>query len=639
MLFSKASFSVSGLRYSAVASALLIAGCGGGETGGSSTVQAPAVAAKSPLQTKSFEFAQTHIMPAEGLGWSLENDKDTKLTLVGKREALALVTLGASDAANPVVNATADGKSLGKVALAAPSALPPTEAGGAPYRTGLYSAVLPAAWMVKGVSLTVSADNYTPSTAVTPTIGAPSVMDLNIIPFYLFGANDSNAEKLADVQAPKAATLNDMYDKWPIAQLNAKAFSGGRVSFPSLVVSPRNDRNNVRQPAYRLNSMDEQRDGYAAMSAVLGLLGLMRAANGEDATNTLYYGPMITLNAAGKQVGLGGGLGGGGGGVGDTSYSGVFIHEIGHAYGLPHANDGYLAGKYPYVGGSTKGSAWGYDQTTKRFLNLLIDSSSSAFRNCTTNRQTTSDGNCYKQDPMQGGHEDRTAGHTYGTFSDFNAAKLQRWFEGSATADAAGKISYSGGVIFPDSGFASGYSRWNSISQSLVEFTPATVEGGLYGVNNNLPIARNVPVFTIFLSYSNAGTAGASMIYPPVRHTGNLIETLDPTDAQDRADYTINTAKYHRYCVGTGCDYTLRITYADGSVIHRTLKGSFRSWFKPTTTFPAAASDPIDGASQKSWAVNVPADKAIARVEMLSTPLAWQGLPANPTVLLSYAAQ
>ncbi len=636
MLKNRGFSSSASARFGIIATVLMLSGCGGS---GSDTEGATAkvVTATTALKTGSVEFAQTHIMPAAGLSWDLPNDKGT-LTLVAKRDTLAMMTLDVSDAVNPVINAAADGKTLGKVALNLPSALPVTEGGGAPYKAGLYSAVIPAAWMVKGVSLTISADNYLPSAATAPVVGAATTMELNVIPFYLFGANDANSEPLSKVQAPTAAIQNDIYDKWPISQLAVKPFSGGRVSFPSLVVSPRGDRNGVRQPAYLLSNMDQQKDGYAAMSAVLSMMGLLRAANGEEATNNLYYGPMVTLNAAGRQVGLGGGLGGGGGGVGDTAYSGVFIHEMGHAYGLPHANDGHTGGRYPYVGGSTKGSAWGYDQIAKRFLNLLIDKSSGAFNNCTANRQTTTDGKCYKQDPMQGGHEDRSAGHTYGTFSDYNAGKLQQWFEGRATADAAGKISYSGGVIFTDASVASGYARWNSIDRAFVEHVPTVVQGGLYGINNNLPVTKDVPVNTIVISHSNAGSPGASMIYTPIRHTGNLIRTFDPTSAQDRADITINTAKYHWYCVGTGCDYTLRVTYADGSVLHRVLKGSFRSWFKPTVAFPAEASDALAGASFRTWAINVPGDKAIRKVEMLDTPMVWQAMPANPAVVISYTA-
>lgn len=620
-----------------LATLISLGACEGGNGSGSTASAPSAATTKAPtaaLKVTSFEYAQTHILPEAGLSWTLPNDTGT-LKLVGKRDTLALITLGVSDAVNPVITATANGVSLGKIALGAPSALPPTEAGGAPYKTGLYSAVLPAAWLVKGLSLTVSADNYLASTARAPVIGAPSVMELNVVPFYLFGANDANSQALANVQAPTAAAQNDIYDKWPVSDLKIKPFNGGRIDLPTLVVSPRTDKAGAAQPAYLLSNMDQQREGYAAMSAALNLLKRMREANGEGATNNLYYGPMLTLNAAGKQASLGGGLGGGGGGVGTADYTGIFIHEMGHAFGLPHANDGYVAGKYPYVNGSIKGSVWGYNQRAKIFLNLLVDKTAANFANCATNHQLDAAGLCYKQDPMQGGAEDRTAGFTFGTFSDFNTGKMQQWFEGRTTVDAAGKRSVSGGVIFPDTSFPSGYARWDSIDNSFVEFVPALAQSGLYGINDNLPVTRNVPVYTIMLAYSRAGTAGASMIYAPVKYTGNLIRTFDPTNAQDLADIAVDKGKYANYCKVSGCDYTLRVTYSDGSVLHRVLKDAFRSWLTPTAAEPAAATDPLSPSSFTTWAINVPGDKIIAKVELLDTPTVWLGMPATPRVLLS----
>ncbi len=620
----------------AIVAALALIGCGGGDSGtGATATPPPPAAAKTALKIGSFEYAQTHILPEGGISWTLPNDTGT-LTLVGKRDTLALITLTSTDAVNPVIQASANGTALGTVPLGPPSALPPTEAVGAAYKTGLYSAIMPAAWFVKGLSLTVSADNYLPSTASNPLIGAPSKMDLNIVPFYLFGATDANSQALATVQAPTTAIQNDIFDKWPISALTIKPFTGGRVSLPSIAVAPRTDSTGVIRPAYTISNMDQRLDGFAVLGTTHTLLSKMRGANGEGSTSNQYYAPIIGLNAAGKYVGAGGGVGGSGVGTGDTSYAGVFIHEAGHAFGLPHANDGYVGGKYPYVGGSVKGSVWAYNQNAKLFMSPLMDKSAPNFANCATTHQTDAGGTCYKQDPMQSGAGDQAPGIIYGMFSDFNIGKIQQWFEGRTTLDTAGKHVSAGGVIFPDTSVASGYVRWDSIDKTLNEYGPALSQNGLYGINDNLPISKNVPVYTIMLAYSRAGSPGASMIYAPIKYTGNLIKTFDPSNTQDLADFTVDTGKYAWYCKGYGCDYSLRITYADGSVIYRVLKDGFHSWFSPTTALPAAATDPLNSNSFTTWAINVPASQPISKVEMLDTPMVWKGLPATPTVLLSY---
>lgn len=76
------------------------------------------------------------------------------------------------------------------------------------------------------------------------------------------------------------------------------------------------------------------------------------------------------------------------------------------------------------------------------------------------------------------------------------------------------------------------------------------------------------------------------------------------------------------------------MTYADGSQTYRVLQGGFRAWWTPTVD-DANATNPLSGSSFRVWAINVPGDKRIGKIELLDTPMVWNGMPANPTVLLS----
>ncbi len=529
-----------------------------------------------------------------------------------------------------------NGVKLGMVVLAAPTSLALTEAGGARFASDRWSATIPGAWLAPGVSFKASASNYAVSAEQAPAVGLDSDLKIAILPFYLFGANDTNTQPFSAAKAPTLAQQLEMAAKWPVAKLHVETI--GRADWPSLVVRPRADSAGVAQPAYVLTSMDQQKDGFAALSAVLGLLDGYRNANGEGPTNNQYYGSLLPIDVGtGKYHAPGGGLGtiGGGTAVGDYSFGGIMFHELGHGFGLNHAGEAYADGKYPYVAGSLKGAVWGFDFVSMQFLDTLIPAGARNYANCATSRQLDASGRCIKQDPMQGGAGDQATGQAYTMLADFYAGKIQRWFEGVATTDAAGVRQFNGGRIFVDAKSATGYSRWDSIAKARVP-VPATttLSKGLYGtINQGLPIQTGVPVHAIAVTFSKAGTAGVAQIYPPLSRTGNLTKLFDPTDAQDRADITPSTGVYSSYCRSSGCDYTVRVRYADGTTIHRVLSGAFRTWLQPTGAMLPESADPKDSDSYRQWVINVPGASAISKIELLDTPTVWTGMPATPTVI------
>ncbi|WP_380780366.1 M66 family metalloprotease [Sphingomonas sp. R86520] len=551
--------------------------------------------------------------------------------MIGGRTALAIVRFGTGTVTSPTIEAIRGGAPIGTVALAAPASLPTSEGGGATYASDAWTADLPSGWITPGTSFRITAANYSPSQPVVPVIGANSSMALRVLPFYLFGANETNTQPLSVTQRPSDAVKRELLAKWPLASLNVATHGVGYVSWDRLIVAPNGSR-----PAYLMTNADQEKAGFEELGAVLGIIGKLRAANGEDNTDNQYYAALLPLDAAGKYKSPGGGLGtiGGGTGTGTYTYTGIFFHEQGHAFGLPHAADGYADGAYPYVAGSLKGSAWGYDFGTRQFLSPLIPTTASSYKNCATNHQLDGSGRCYKQDPMQSGSGDQDPSYLFADLSDYNAARIQLWLEGVTATDANGAFTYSGGRIFVE---PNGYSRWNSITQTRVPLPDGdnTVSSGLYGINYNLPTQRDVPVYAIIVGFSRAGTVGASYIYAPLRFTGNLIRTFDPTNSQDLADINIGSGKYKWYCQSNGCDYTVRVTYADGSVAHQVLKSAFRTWFKSDQAEPGTATDPNLGDSFRNWAINVPAGQAIRKIELLDTPMVWKGMPADPKVLLT----
>ena len=174
---------------------------------------------------------------------------------------------------------------------------------------------------------------------------------------------------------------------------------------------------------------------------------------------------------------------------------------------------------------------------------------------------------------------------------------------------------------------------------------------GLYGLDNGLPITRDVPVRTIIVTANIAsitdssgdGTLGyedtitynpaTTQVYEPITYTGNLRRLIDPSDAKQRATIVPDIGENPWYCKNAGCDYTLKVTFADNSQQFVALQSGFRGWFD--AEIPAAAANPMDGSSYRVWGVNIPAAKAIQKLEVLETPEVWKGMPAVAKVIAS----
>ena len=569
---------------------------------------------------EKLELAQTHVMKPEGTTWAGAKLADRELHVVGNRDALVLVDINAANGrvVDAVVEAHVDGRKLGEVALNTPDALPPTEADGSAYSEAAYSANLDKAWVKPGLELIVRANEGQRSAPQAVNVGAPASFTMYTLPFYLFGLDESDIP-FNQVAAPDQVTKDEYFAKHPFAQLEMLNHPAVKVEWDYIVVAPRQGR-----AAQKVEYKEQQGDGYAVMSATLNVLHAIRNANGDSPTNNQYYAPLLMANEKGSYSHPGGGLGGGNVGTGDHSYTGIFIHEAGHAFGMPHANDGYNSGTYPYKGGSLQGSTWGYDQVRGQFMPTFVPSTSPNFGRCNSwNIQFDDEGRCVKQDPMQGGSGYQAAGDKYTIFSDFNAAVVQGYLESKVIVDSTSRT---------------GYSRWDTDKKAFAPFETTTSDNGIWGLNRNLPVRRDVPVNTLIVTLSQT-TPEASQIYPPLSYRGNLLETIDPTDSAQLATIKPNVSKHAWYCHASGCDYTLRVTYADNSTEHIVLQGAFRKWAWAAGSswgdFKDGMNDPASGDSFKTWSVNVSAEKSLKKIELLNTPQVYDGLPAEPEVLLT----
>ena len=612
----------------------------------SSTTPATTPPATTPpplpiLQVSELLFAQTHILPKTGLNWTLTDKNNGKIVnthfdLIGHRDALAIVTFTQGTVTNPSLEVWFNGAAVSSIALSPPTSLPLTEANGASFRTNSYTGIIPAKWMKVGINLKAKANKYQNSTFLGPiNIGHDGDLTIQTLPFYLYGASPGagGAPTLAQSQTPNIASQQEFFAKWPVSHMQVITHPAGFIQWPYFIIPPRNGG-----AAYRALSKNDQKDGFASMSAVLKVMGAMRQANGDQNTNQVYYAPLLMWDNTNTYRSPGGGLGGGHLGTGDFSYTGIFIHEMGHAFTLPHQGTAYLQGTYPYIDGSLQGSTWGYDQLKQEFLAPFVPTTASRFANCQTNpvgRPLDGQGQCVKRDPMWGGDGDQAAGYQFATFSDFSTAQIQQDI---------------GKQIYIDPYSTTGFSQWDTTSKQRIDVTLTTTNKGIYGLDKQLPTRIGIPVYTIVITFSHTpclttnpssvcNAAGVdttiSQIYPPIPYTGNLRRVIDPSNPADLASIVPDTSVNPWYCRNGGCDYTVRVTFTDASTWHGLIQGGFRPWNQARGTPTATTQDPLSNTSFKTWAINIPAAKTIAKIDLLYTPMVWNGLPVNPTVLLT----
>lgn len=596
-------------RYRVTACTDAACGPAGAET--SVVVRHPAT--PGGLALKSTRLVQSHVLPPEGLRFqvtgfgadqnAVDDPQDSQeLHLVGARPALFLVEPEVAGGTLSVEGFRGE-QSLGRLNLAAPGELPTSEGAGPRFGEAWHSVLLPGSWLTPGLKLVVKRDGAA-SAAIMPTIGAPARLNLVLQPFYLFGATPAD-KPLSETAALPAATAREYVQKHPLTEL--KTTSWPAWTWPDFPMPPTGSLPGfvMHQPS---DAAANGRDGFALMGGVLDILHQLRRAHGVDGQDYLAYSPLL-LKESGKLVGAGGGLGGGGVATGDAAWAGIFVHELGHAYGLPHAGEAYDSKQYPYERGSLKGSAWGFDADHNEFLDPRLQPGHRNYASCARAGERVLDGSgqCYKQDPMQGGAGDQSTGYAFADFADFNMARVQRWLETRRVRDAA---------------FPGGYKQWDAAKAAYVAADLKRGSSGQGGQVDLDEIALDQPVWTVIgaLSVRNA-TPDLNRIYAPQKTRGGLPRSFDPTL---QADMDALKAKYPWYCVSgdghaDGCDFTLRARYADGTVRHVLLPVGYRKFF--SNDIAPEASVATSGDSFSYFAVNLPdTGSALQRLDLFETP-------------------
>ncbi|MEK9701155.1 MAG: M66 family metalloprotease [Deltaproteobacteria bacterium] len=531
---------------------------------------------KTNLEGSQYMVAQTHVIPLKGKTWDLRDDGrplkgpnggeidkpvPMNLHLVANKKTLVLVESVEKKAGDTVEVTLADG-STKQFTLNGPDTLPPTA--GDPnnkYSTTALWTYLDAEWVQPNMKLDGQDVN----------VGQPSTFQLFNLPFYLFGASESTKDRdltldLSVTGGMNTQTNREIFAKLPIAEFQERLHPLKKVEWPYLLVSPRSGGE-----AYKLESSDDMREGFAAISGVMRALGQIKYSNGySDQTNTQFYSSIIMHNEAGNYAGPGGGLGGGNIGAGDYSYTAVYHHEQGHAFDIPHAGQAYNSYEYPYEDGSLRGSGWGFDIVREEFLANTMPKGAPHYSRCEAGQRLKDDqGRCFSRDPMWGGGGDHPAEYVLQIFSDFNAAKIQRYFERTRHYGSKGRYTYDN---------ASGIWRsWNPETLSFDSNSMEELDKPTNAYYQDLPAPNQVDVMvdTVVFTLSNpeirdyvAGTkteTTLTQIYPALlNYKGSARMNVDLDNATQVAEIKRGGRKGN-YCYWGNCDFSIHLTYQDGS--------------------------------------------------------------------------
>jgi hypothetical protein len=463
-----------------------------------------------------------------------------------------------------------------------------------------FTVTLPSSWLRPGLSLRIRADqdvrNYS---ADQLKVGYSPEINLFMVNMDILDFNQGKA----DVPIPDNF-LGEFAAAMPASVTRLGTFPA-RMSLPWLAVhKDGQDAPVVLTTGDNTQGVHEGNINAAAMRFIEALV----LATGDISYSYIY---------GNTQNFFPGGWGGGKAFVG-ADYGDVFLHEMGHGLSLPHWSINYGRPNhqvwdynYPYGGetggGGGRGESWNFYQNSHEYVSPLIKIP--GHPGFGTERS----------DAMQRANhakEVRVSGPgLWDGFGDFSALAMYRFMVG-APEIYTGTVPYRGGQAAFQFSQQGGYPDLKLDSQGrriLVRDNPATSPGPRERYDFYVPQVWDTPVYTIYGSYHPYYT-NANILYEPMSYRGNLPAMVDPIDPETFARLKDSNSPYEGHFWGEK-DLTLRLIYADGTVRH--------------ALYPFGGVDRNWSAGRSPWrrdilyfALNVPADRDLRRIELYHRPFA-----------------
>ncbi len=523
--------------------------------------------------------------------------------LIGFRPALFQVAVGGGGQAPDVsVEGFMNGESLGVLCLNGPSTLPDSVDLSVPNFEDYFSVTLPKAWIQPGLSLTLNVGNKVQElSGERLKVGPYTEMNLVMVELDLLDYN-TQAHYTPIIEN----FLQETASAFPFSVIRYGTFPE-RIPFPEIVAS------NDTEQLVRLQSRQEMfdngifSDGYIN-SVALNFVAPIQQATG-DYLSTIYFGNTLNLAPGGW---------GGDRNFVSFDFDDVYVHELGHALSLPHWGEGPYQNsapepwefRYPYGGefndGGGRGESWNFIQDIYEFVDPICQLVGRGIVGNETSDAMQRNNHCLESRSDSSGPWDG--------FGDFSTLAMHHFQIGGDVT--AGEVWYRGAV-----------SNYQLPEQD--GFPVVSLENGerIYTRDPLQPIEPHtdervrVPGTEllnqeVYLVYGTAHPTQdqANIVYAPVKFNGTLSPLIDPTDPATME--AVKTEDIYVDLLLDPRDITLKLTYADDSVMHAVVHwGSYaRQDEYPDDYFNIWRYDLYN------FALVVPGDKELISVEAYDRP-------------------
>lgn len=306
------------------------------------------------------------------------------------------------------------------------------------YATGTWSGVLPAEWIVPGLSLVIRQDNLSGELSDLK-IGAPSELLIHTIDVGMLAPPRDRFQFAKDPGAHR-----EYFQTVPTSRMIVSQYASlflREVMLPDGTLLTEHDPS---KGDWHHGTM-RQRIGKELISHGIdnANYGINSSAGEGEASHPYVVAQLTAHNSSGKYsngIVVHGGSGGGGIVTLDHSLGNEFSHEVGHNYGLGHYVGGFKGSVHRSA--DQINSTWGWDADKNRFIPNFSQIRSGKDACLEGQCQTPFDGRTFGLDAMAGG-KPLSSFNRFTLYTPNSAAIIQQFFESKAVFDADSPTGFS----------------------------------------------------------------------------------------------------------------------------------------------------------------------------------------------------